>query len=33
MHLFLGMHEGLEDIACLLTTDTDDAGSSTHVAR
>ena len=27
-----GMHDGLEDIACLLT-DTGDAGSSPHVAR
>ena len=31
--LFLGMHDGLGDIACLLTTDTGDAGSSPHVAR
>ena len=30
---FLGMHDGLEDIAFLLTTDTGDAGSSPHVAR
>ena len=27
------MHDGLEDKACLLTTDTGDAGSSPHVAR
>ena len=33
MHPFLGMHDGLEDKACLLTTDTGDAGSSPHVAR
>ena len=33
MHAFLGMHDGLEDIAFLLTTDTGDAGSSPHVAR
>ena len=33
MHPFLGMDDGLEDIACLLTTDTGDAGSSPHVAR
>ena len=33
MHPFLGMHDGLEDIACLLTTDTGDAGSSPHVGR
>ena len=31
--LFLGMPDGLEDKACLLTTDTGDAGSSPHVAR
>ena len=31
--LFLRMHDGLEHIACLLTTDTGDAGSSPHVAR
>ena len=30
---FLGMHDGLEDKAGLLTTDTGDAGSSPHVAR
>ena len=33
MHPFLGMHEGLEDIAFLLTADTGDAGTSPHVAR
>ena len=33
MQPFLGMHNGQEDIACLLTTDTGDAGSSPHVAR
>ena len=27
------MPDGLEDKACLLTTDTGDAGSSPHVAR
>ena len=27
------LHDDLEDIACLLTTDTGDAGSSPHVAR
>ena len=32
MHPFLGMHEGLEHIVCLLT-ETGDAGSSPHVAR
>ena len=30
---FLGMHDGLEDIAYLLITDTGDTGSSPHVAR
>ena len=30
---FLGMHDGPEDIACLLTTDTGDTGLSPHVAR
>ena len=30
---FFGMHDGLEDIAFLLTTDTGDAGSSPHVTR
>ena len=30
---FLGMHDGLEHIACLLTTDTGDADSSPHVVR
>ena len=29
----LGMHDGLEDIACLLTTDSGDAGSSPHLPR
>ena len=27
------MHDGLEDKACLLTTDTGNAGSNPHVAR
>ena len=30
---FLGMYDGQEDIASLLTTDTGDAGTSPHVAR
>ena len=27
------MHDGLDDIACLLTTDTGDTGSSPHMTR
>ena len=33
MDPFLGMHDGVEDITCLLTTDTGDAGSSPHVDK
>ena len=33
MHPFLGMYDGLEHIAFLLTSDTGDAGTSPHVAR